>query len=66
MTIARWVENKEGEVLTGNINCYLNYEKETDKTFKVYLTISHRLNHISYIKNLLKFSFKFNLNEKIQ
>ena len=67
MTITRWVGHKDGEVLIGKVYRHLNYEqKETDKTFKVYLTISHRLNHISHIINLLKFSFKFNLNEKIQ
>ena len=32
MTIARWVENKEGEVLTGNIYCYLNYENKKKQT----------------------------------
>ena len=67
MTITRWVGHKDGEVLIGKVYRHLNYEqKETDKTFKVYLTISDCLNHICLIKKLLKFSFKFNLNEKIQ
>ena len=66
MTITRWVGHKDGEVL-GKFYRHLNYEqKETDKTFKVYLTISHCLNHISHIKNLLQFPFKFNVNDKIQ
>ena len=67
MTITRWVGHKDWEVLIGKVYRHLNYEqKETDKTFKVYLTISHRLNHISLIKKLLQFPFKFNVNDKIQ
>ena len=67
MTITRWVGHKDGEVLIGKFYRNLNYEqKEKDKTFKVYLTISHCLNHISLIKNLLQFPFKFNVNDKIQ
>ena len=54
MTITRWVGHKDGEVLIGKVYRHLNYEqKETDKTFKVYLTISHCLNHISLIKKFL-------------
>ena len=60
MTITRWVGHKDGEVLIGKVYRHLNYEqKETDKTFKVYLTISHCLNHISFIKNHCNFLLNF-------